>query len=418
MDKIFLKNVLKLSSGTSLAHIITIVISPVLTRLYSADDFGELQLFQSLLIVASLLTTGCYHYMIIQPELKDDALALMKGVWFISISSSLLLLVTGLMLKVFTPWLNSASLTLIILFPLTLVLNNLILICDYWFLRLKCYKTLSFSKITRSSSTASTQIGLFYSSLQPGLIVGLVLGRLFAVLYYLKSFGKNLIKTFGNIKTQKVFNQLKKYKAQPIQVLPSSILSSGSTELIVFLIAALFGDISLGFYALAYRVLSVPSAFLGTSVGEVFYQKANELIKKKMAVNTLLYKTWLGLASVSLIPSILLFLYGEKILSIIFGAEWITAGTVAELLAPLIFVNFISAPTGKLLMALGEQKVMPLLSLCMIISRVSGLMIGYFSSGFLMGILLMVVFHIASLFLYNIVLVFKVRKYQMQLTDT
>lgn len=356
--------------------------------------------------------------MIIHPELKDDAIALMKGVWFISNSSSLLLLLTGLVLKIFTPWLNSVTLTLIILFPLTLVLNNLILIGDYWFLRLQGYKTLSFSKITRSSSTAITQIGLFYSMLQSGLVLGLVAGRFFTFLYYLKSFGKNLIISFSKIKTQKVLNQMKKYKAQPIQVLPSSLLSMGSTELVVFLLAALYGDISLGFYALAYRVLSVPSAFLGSSVGEVFYQKANELIQNKLSVNTLLYKTWLGLACVSIIPSILLFLFGENILSFVFGTEWITAGTVAELLAPLIFVNFISAPTGKLLMALGEQKVMPALSFCIVISRVSGLMIGYFSSGFLMGILLMVVFHIASLLLYNIVLVFKVRKYQKQLTDS
>lgn len=117
--------------------------------------------------------------MIIHPELKDDAIALMKGVWFISNSSSLLLLLTGLVLKIFTPWLNSVTLTLIILFPLTLVLNNLILIGDYWFLRLQGYKTLSFSKITRSSSTAITQIGLFYSMLQSGLVLGLVAGRFF-----------------------------------------------------------------------------------------------------------------------------------------------------------------------------------------------------------------------------------------------
>ncbi len=386
--------------------------------MYSADDFGELQLFQSLLVVASLLTTGCYHFMIIHPELKDDALALMKGVWFISISSSLLFLLAGLVLKIFTPWLNSASLTLIILFPLTLLLNNLILIGDYWFLRLQRYKTLSFSKITRSSSTAVTQIGLFFSSFQSGLIIGLVLGRLFAGLYYLKSLGKNLINSFSKIKTQKIFNQLKKYKAQPIQVLPSSLLSMGSTELVVFLIAALFGDIALGFYALAYRVLSVPSAFLGSSVGEVFYQKANELIQNKSLVSNLLFKTWLGLASISILPSALLFLYGENMLSFIFGSEWATAGIIAEYLAPLIFVNFISAPTGKLLMALGEQKVMPALSLSILVSRVSGLIIGYYSSGFLFGILLMVILHVVSLFLYNIVLVFKVRKYQMQLTDS
>lgn len=415
MERTFLLNVLRLSSGTTLAHLFTIAVSPILTRLYSASDFGELQFFQSAVIITSLVTTGCYHYMIVHPREDSKALALMKGIWLLSISSALIVLVIGILIKIFTTFLDSITLFLIILFPITFLFNNLILLGDYWFLRKEGYKTLSISKITRSSSTAITQIGLFFTRIQPGLLLGLVVGRFLTLLYFLNTIGKDLVININKIKFYDALSLLKKYKAQPIQVLPSSFFSVGSTEMVIFIIAAFFGDIFLGFYALSFRVLSVPSAFIGTSVGEVFYQKATILVQEKQPIFGFLLKTWLSLALISLLPLLFIYFTGEQIMMFIFGEEWIISGTIATLLAPLIFVSFISAPTGKLLMALGEQKMMPTLSLLVLISRVSGLIIGFYANDSLLAIKLMALFHVFALIIYNLVLVVKVNSYQNRL---
>ncbi len=353
--------------------------------------------------------------MIVHPLEDNKALALMKGIWLLSISSALIVFVIVILIKIFTPYLDSITLFLIILFPVTLLFNNLILLGDYWFLRKEGFNTLSISKITRSSSTAITQIGLFFTRIQPGLVLGLVVGRLLTLLYFLNTISKDLVIKINKIKFYDALSLLKKYKAQPLQVLPSSFFSVGSTEMVIFIIAAFFGDIFLGFYALSFRVLSVPSAFIGTSVGEVFYQRATILVQERQRILGFLLKTWISLALISFLPLLIIYVSGEQIIMFVFGEEWIISGTIAKLLAPLIFVSFISAPTGKLLMALGEQKIMPTLSFLVLISRVSGLTIGFYANDSLLAIKLMALFHVFALIIYNLVLVFKVNSYQNRL---
>jgi O-antigen/teichoic acid export membrane protein len=53
-------NVLTLMSGTTVSQALPILVSPILTRLYSSGDFGGLALFQSLLAVASAF--ACLRY--------------------------------------------------------------------------------------------------------------------------------------------------------------------------------------------------------------------------------------------------------------------------------------------------------------------------------------------------------------------
>ena len=120
MDKTFLKNVFKLSSGTSLAHLITILISPVLTRLFSAEDFGELQLFQSLVILLALFSTGCYHYVIVSPKIESEAKAIVKGIILFSLAFATTVFIVGISLFSLTNLLSNLSLTFIILLPITI----------------------------------------------------------------------------------------------------------------------------------------------------------------------------------------------------------------------------------------------------------------------------------------------------------
>ena len=53
----FGKNVLTLITGTSVAQAIPIALSPVLTRLYTPEDFGILYLFVSISAVFSSIAT-------------------------------------------------------------------------------------------------------------------------------------------------------------------------------------------------------------------------------------------------------------------------------------------------------------------------------------------------------------------------
>lgn len=83
----FSRNVLTLMTGTTITQAIPIAISPILTRIYTPEDFGIFALYMSVVSIVSVVATGCYELAIMLPK-KDE-------VW-----CQILADVTGCMIKV------------------------------------------------------------------------------------------------------------------------------------------------------------------------------------------------------------------------------------------------------------------------------------------------------------------------------
>ena len=68
----FYKNVLKLISGTTLAQLIPVLVSPILTRIYSPQDFGLFALFITISAILNVLSTLRYDNVLILPRDNID----------------------------------------------------------------------------------------------------------------------------------------------------------------------------------------------------------------------------------------------------------------------------------------------------------------------------------------------------------
>ena len=64
----FSKNVAKLFTGSAIANLILIITLPILTRLYSKEDFGLFQLFTSTVLTLSVISSFKYEMTIILPK--------------------------------------------------------------------------------------------------------------------------------------------------------------------------------------------------------------------------------------------------------------------------------------------------------------------------------------------------------------
>ena len=64
----FSKNVLTLMTGTTIAQAIPIAISPILTRIYTPEDFGVFALYLSIVSILVVFTTGQYDLAIMLPK--------------------------------------------------------------------------------------------------------------------------------------------------------------------------------------------------------------------------------------------------------------------------------------------------------------------------------------------------------------
>ena len=72
----FSKNVLTLVTGTTIAQSIPIAISPILTRIYTPEDFGVLALFISITTILGTIANGRYELAIVLPKRDNNALEL------------------------------------------------------------------------------------------------------------------------------------------------------------------------------------------------------------------------------------------------------------------------------------------------------------------------------------------------------
>ena len=69
----FGRNVLTLMTGTTIAQAIPIAISPILTRIYTPEDFGVFALYISISTIFAVIVTGRYELAIMLPKKNKDA---------------------------------------------------------------------------------------------------------------------------------------------------------------------------------------------------------------------------------------------------------------------------------------------------------------------------------------------------------
>lgn len=69
----FSRNVLTLMTGTTISQALPIAVAPILTRIYSPEDFGLFAFYFAIVSILAVLATGRYELAIALPKKRDDA---------------------------------------------------------------------------------------------------------------------------------------------------------------------------------------------------------------------------------------------------------------------------------------------------------------------------------------------------------
>ena len=95
----FNRNILTLLTGTTIAQAIPIAISPILTRIYTPEDFGIFAIFLAITLIIGSIANGRYELAIMIPKKDEDAINIFALGFIITTSISLLLLVLVLIFQ-------------------------------------------------------------------------------------------------------------------------------------------------------------------------------------------------------------------------------------------------------------------------------------------------------------------------------
>lgn len=373
----FKKNILTLMVGTTIAQAIPIIISPILTRIYTPEDFGVFALFFAIVAIFASIANARYELAIVLPTNDDDAINIFVLSSAINFLLSLFLFLIVLFFNEYIILLlNSNEIRVWLYFmPLTIFLIGFFNSLKYFNTRKEFYKDIASSTIIKSISMAVFQLFLGILKNGPmGLVLGQIISQFFANVKLLKNIivNKELI---CNVNKKRIYSLAIKYINFPKYSMWAVLANVSSQHLVNILISSLFTLSTLGFYSLVQRVLSFPSSLIGNSIGQVFMKEA---IKEKESYGTII-KSFNEVLKKLIFIGIpvfgILFFIVEDLFIFFFGKDWYLAGVYAKILIPFFFVRFISSSMSVVLIVCEKQKTELLISVTLILVSLISLFI-------------------------------------------
>jgi len=343
----FSRNVLTLMTGTSIAQAIPIAISPILTRIYTPEEFGAFALYMSLATTLSVIATGRYELAIMLPKKDDDAANIVAlSIIFAFIVSFLSFLIIHIFNAQITLILGNPKISLWLYFiPITVLLTGIYQSLNYWTSRKKQYKHLATNKVLQSTTIASTNLGMGVTGFgNSGLILGQLSGLSIATIMMGKLLWKEDSDRLKKIKRIKMFALLKKYSDFPKINMFQAFINDFKNLIVNILLTKYYNSFILGQFYMVNKILLLPSGLIGSSISQVLYKDISDKYNSKEDFSKDILYVMIKLFLFALIPFFIIVLFGKEIFGFILGENWEIAGDLASSFALYILFHFVASP--------------------------------------------------------------------------
>ncbi|MCG7343987.1 oligosaccharide flippase family protein [Sporosarcina sp. ACRSL] len=356
-NKNFIKNVLTIAKGTATGQLILFLASPILSRIYTPEEYGVLAIYTLLISTLSILSTLKLE-LAMQTEEKDTrSIFIVKVSMIFNIIFSVTLLVIfhsqkellSKLLKI--PIESSGFLYLIPLGVFALGLNR---INSSLYIRNKNFNDLKKLFVSNSILMVTIQMALGVLKVIPNsLIIGDAIGRLITNIRAIR--GK-----LTNTKTPKlsfpnVVEVIKEKRKYVFLSTSSEFLFVLVNQSIPFLLILFYSPILAGYYTFGLKIVNAPMVLIGKSISQVYISEIRTETKRYSKINNLFNQIVKRLIVTAILPYSLLFFFGPEIFSVIFGSEWSYSGELMSIMSILFFVEIIVYPLTVTLEVLEKQ---------------------------------------------------------------
>ncbi len=373
------RNLALLVGSSAAVNSIAILFSPILTRIYSPENFGVLAAFIGLLEIFSIIACFRYNLAIPLPESDHDgkmvfSLCLVAIVIVVLLSVALIWvwggsILSSLSAEAFWPyvwWL-----------PVGVLLVGLFDAMNYWGIRKNSFQPIASSKFVASLSAVGIQLSIgFGGGGALGLILGRVVGQGVGSLYLgYKLFSHKWRAGPSLFNVQDMSAIAVRYRRFPLFSTWSALFNISSGHLSTFFILFFYGPGIAGLYALTRRVIRTPLRLFGASLSQVFLGAAPESHRRGQLkeLTELALRRLLGFG----LPVILVLGFAApEIFHFVFGAQWREAGVYTQIISPYIFFLFLTSPLGVLATVLERQKFDLFFQILLFLSRFNALLLG------------------------------------------
>lgn len=377
----FVRHIVTLITGAAVAQIIPLLVSPLITRLYTPHDMGIQAVYISWMSALAVLATARYEMAIVLPADERQGGNLMS----LSLLCATLLSLLVAMVVAFDghakiaarlgapelePWL--------LLLPVSVWLAGLMQAWTNWNNRHRRYQANANGRMTQSLGMAAAQVaGGFLGAGAGGLILGQLAGQIGSLLSQGWADIKSRFAWRREVSRAGMREMASAYSEFPKVNAPHALSTALLDSAILAALTLLAGTAAVGFYGLMMRVLKLPAALIGQAVAQVAYRELAEARNLGQPLRPILRKMMLTLGGMALFPFLVIQLFGEPLFALVFGDNWAEAGRYAEAMSLYILFHFVASPLGMVPPVINRQRFAFLLSLVQ-----AGLFLGTLWLGF------------------------------------
>ncbi len=339
--------------GTGLAQALPFLATPILTRVFSEEDFALYTSFFAVATIFAVAVGGKYHLAMVLPKENKDAERIFTLSVYITLAYTVAIAAILPLFQGFFPSNLQPVLMYVAPFVLCFGIWNAFINAS---IRDKTFTTNAIAKVLQSVAYIVTAIGLgFTKVLAFGLVIGKIAGILASSLFLFSKAPQQ----FKRLPLQELKGVAKTYIDYPKYGIWPAFLNTISLQALVLILTRYYTTDDLGYFGLTFMVLSAPLALIGTSYKDVFYQKIASLINTERNTEALQFfkKSALALLLMGIPIGLLLFFFGETLFGFVFGDKWVRSGEFAAILAFSFVVKLVVSPLSSIFNAANKLRI-------------------------------------------------------------
>lgn len=379
-----------LVSGTAVGQGLVMLSSPVLTRLYTREEFGILAVYGAIVAIVTLISSLRYEVAVPLPERERGGVDLLVLSILIVICFALVSMVGVLILgDRIAVWTGTPGLAAYLwLMPIGILLGGLNKALTYWALRKKAFRVLGIVRVQKGIGMAVSQMALGYFRFGAlGLILGHILGVAGGLIRLIRHTARTSWKLLTSTRPAGLWAGALRYQRFPKYSVWSDLANVAGTQLPFIILSGIYSATVAGMYMLAHRVALAPVALVAEATGKVFMANAVGA-RREGALPALTFGVFRFLLRAGLGPLAIVSVVAPELFAIIFGTDWRGAGEYLQYIITWIGAVFVFAPLTTLYAVLERQDVEFRFQVTLLATRLGFLAIGAFFGGVAMAICL------------------------------
>jgi O-antigen/teichoic acid export membrane protein len=352
-----LKKISTLYSGTFVSQGINLIVFFWAASFFKEEPIANYFILVALSEIITSMTSLQSHLTIVLGKSKLDRQYNLVYSILINILNSLIILSLATLFFSLIPDSKVLFLKQVFYFiPLTVFCLGINFSYENYFIAEGKIKVVTAGKLLRTTLFGITLLYMFYAKNKNPLAWSYLTSIVVLLIFNLLIAGKSVIFLLKKTSHSGLITYIIKYKKIIGLNTLTTPINIFSNQLPYLALPFLYGSGVTANYGILFKTIFFPLLLFSQVYGQLFYKHISERIIQLKEIKHMYYKALRSLFLSGLMPFVIISILSPWFFQYILNGKWAFAGSIAQLITPMVFITFIKSPLSSVIAPLGIQK--------------------------------------------------------------